>query len=237
MRGFRSGTTYLLKDKIYQGGMAEQYDFPGENKAIAEGWVAKQWVPTVKKRFQLLLQALGDQFNGKIYGINLPETSIDLQNQHFQGFTCNKYFNAVLENMRITKSAFPQSIVVQYVNFFPCEWNNDHHYMRRIFEYSTQNRIGLGNPDTVPYRKGQMKNSYQFFHQYKTKLSIIAFAVQEPDYSYINPITNKPFTMQEIGEFVKNYLGAKIVFWNIQEPQFSNQFLPLLNAKKLFINS
>lgn len=229
--------TYLLKDKIYQGGVAEQYDFPGENKAIAEGWVAEQWVPTVKTRFQLLLQALGNQFNGKIYGINLAETSIDLQNQHFQGFTCDKYFNAVLENMRILKSAFQQSAVVQYVNFFPCEWNNDHNYMSRLFKYAVKNHIGLGNPNTVPYRKGQMKNSYSFFNQYKNQLSVIAFAVQEPDYSYIDPTSNKPFTMQEIAEFAKSYLGAKIIFWNVQEPEFSDQFLPLLNTNKLFVSS
>ena len=56
---------------------------------------------------------------------------------------------------------------MQYANFWPCEWDNDQKYMSRAFEFAKQNRIGLGGPDIVPYKKAQMKNSYPFFHRYK----------------------------------------------------------------------
>ena len=110
---------YLMSDPIYEGGITPQYDKPGENIPQASGWVAAQWNPEVRKRFQKLLQALALKFDGKIYGINLPETAIDVKEQDKTGFNCKNYFNAEIENMMAAKSAFKHSYVVQYVNFFP----------------------------------------------------------------------------------------------------------------------
>ncbi len=220
---------YLLSNP-YNGGIAEQTDFPGEGKPLSAGWVAKQWLPSVQQRFQKLLTKLGKQFDGKIKGINLTETAIDLnKNKMPPSFTCDRYFNSILNNLRTLRAAFRKSSVVQYINFLPCEWNNDHHYMSRLFAFARKNNIGLGGPDVVPYRRGQMKNSYPFFHLYKNKLPLITFAIQEPDYTYKNPKTGKHFTAEDLYLFAKNYLGAKILFWNTQQPEYSRYILPLLN--------
>ena len=219
---------YLLTDK-YDSGVSKQIDFAGEGQATGYGWVAKQWNPKVQKRFQKLLTYLGNELDGKIAGINLPETSIDVENINEKNkANCDKYFNAVLNNMDVLKKAFKHSFAVQYVNFFPGEWNNDQKYMQRLFEYAVKYKIGLGNPDTVPFRKGQMKNSYQFFNKYKEKLSLIAIAVQEPDYTYTNPKTKKKFTVKELYDFDRDYIGADIIFWNIQEPEFTEKVIPFL---------
>ena len=106
-----------------------------------------------------------------------------------------------------------KSHVVQYVNFWPCEWNNDKKFMSRAFEFAHANGIGLGGPDIVPYKKAQMKNSYPFFNQYKGKLSLVAMAVQEPTLTYTNPETKKPFTREEFVAFAQDYLGVDIIFW------------------------
>ncbi len=221
--------SYLLS-KQYGGGIAEQTDFPGEGKPLSSGWVAKQWLPSVRHRFQKLLRNLAKQFDGKVKGINLPETAIDLNQKRLPpNFTCDRYFNSIIANLTVLRSAFRKSYVIQYINFFPCEWNNDHHYMSRLFAFAEENNIGLGGPDVVPYRRGQMKNSYPFFHRYKDKLPLITFAIQEPDYTYKNPKTEKHFTATELYLFAKNYLGATILFWNTQQPQFSKYVVPLLN--------
>ncbi|MGH9614740.1 MAG: hypothetical protein ACRD4P_16860 [Bryobacteraceae bacterium] len=210
---------YLMKDPIYDGGIVPQYDHQGEGKPVTMGWATEQWNPNVRKRYQKLLQSLAKQFDGKVYGVNLPETAIDINTERDKtGFSCDKYFNAEIENVGLAKRAFQKSYVVQYVNFWPCEWNNDHNYMGRLFAYAVENNIGLGGPDIVPYRKGQMKNSYPFFHRYKDRLVLIAMAVQEPTLTYINPRTKKRFTKEEFQEFAKNYLGAKIVFWTTSAP-------------------
>ena len=119
---------------------------------------------------------------------------------------------------RQARAAFHHSYVVQYVNFWPCEWNDDHHYMSRLFAFAAAHRIGLGGPDVVPWRKGQMKNAYPFFHRYKGKLPLVAMAVQEPTLTYRDPATGKPFTWQAFESFAADYLGADIIFWTPQAP-------------------
>ncbi len=68
---------YIREDTIYHGGVAMQYDFPGEGKPTTSGWVARVWDPAVRERYNLLIQKLATKFDGKIYGINLPETAVD----------------------------------------------------------------------------------------------------------------------------------------------------------------
>src|SRR5688572_10055444 len=69
---------YLREDPVYHGGVARQYEIEGgrEDAARPGGWVARRWDPAVLERFRLLLLALGKEFDGKIEGINLAETSV-----------------------------------------------------------------------------------------------------------------------------------------------------------------
>ena len=123
-----------------------------------------------------------------------------------------------MENLAHARAVFTETHVVQYVNFWPCEWNNDRQYMSRIFEFAAANDIGLGGPDIIPYRKGQMKNAYPFFNRYKDQLSIIAMGVQQPTLTYTNPKTGKAFTEQEFRSFASEYLGVDVIFWTVESP-------------------
>ena len=210
---------YLMADSVYDGGLAPQFDNPGENKPVGYGWVAMQWNPAVRHRYQSLLAALAKAFDGRVYGINLPETAIDLSTKKPPtGFSCDAYFNAEMENLAFARKAFSTSKVVQYVNFWPCEWDNDHHYMSRMFAYAADNHVGLGGPDIIPGRKGQMKNSYPFFNRYKGKLAFVGMAVQEPTLTYKNPRTKKPFSKDEFVKYAEDFLGADVVFWSSASP-------------------
>ncbi|MBN9236281.1 MULTISPECIES: hypothetical protein [Phyllobacteriaceae] len=210
---------YLMSDPAYGGGLSPQFDNPGENKPIGSGWVAQQWNPAVRQRYQALLAALAARFDGRVFGVNLPETAIDLDEKAPpKGFSCDNYFAGELENLSFARKAFTKSHVVQYVNFWPCEWDNDHNYMGRMFEFASANGVGLGGPDIVPGRKAQMKNSYPFFNKYKGKLSLVAMAVQEPTLTYKNPKTHKPFSKGEFARFAEDYLGADIIFWSTATP-------------------
>lgn len=223
---------YIRQDKIYHGGVAMQYDFPGEGKPITSGWVARVWDPAVRERFHMLIQHLAAKYDGLIYGINLPETAVDFDEHNLPAdFTYDKYFYAEIENIRSLKKSFHKSIVIQYVNFFPGEWNNNHHYMSRLFLYAMQNQIGLGGPDVAPYRKAQMKSSYPFFHQFKRKI-VTGMAIQEPDYTYKNPQSGDYYKFADFYNFSRDYLGASILFWNVQEPFFSSQLVPELNSQQ-----
>ena len=219
----RNIPTYLLQEPIYRGGLVAQADNPGENLPEGHGWVTQQWNPAVRQRFQKLLAALARKFDGRVWGINLPESSADVDMKNDStGFTCDKYFDATLENIAYARKVFARSHVVQYTNFWPCEWENDRKYMSRAFAFAQANRIGLGGPDIVPYKKAQMKNSYPFFHDYKGQLSLVAMAVQEPTLTYTNPETKKPFTREEFVSFAEDYLGVNVIFWSTTSPWLRN---------------
>jgi hypothetical protein len=208
-----------MQEPIYGGGLVAQVDNAGENQPIGSGWVTQQWNPAVRERYQRLLKALADKFDGRVAGINLPESAIDIDIANDKtGFSCEKYFSAELENIAYARKVFAKSQVVQYVNFWPCEWDNNRKFMSRAFAFAQANRIGLGGPDIVPYKKAQMKNSYPFFNQYKGKLALVAMAVQEPTLTYTNPETKKPFSREEFVAFAQDYLGANIIFWTTASP-------------------
>lgn len=210
---------YLQQGTKYQGGLVAQVDNSGEGKAQGYGWVAIQWNTALRKRYQDLLFELAKEFDGRITGINLPETAVDIDmKQDKTGFSCDRYFSAELDNIKFARQVFKKSYVVQYVNFCPCEWDNDRQYMSRFFNFASKNKIGLGGPDIVPYQSAQMKNAYPFFNRYKGKLDLVAMAVQEPTLTYTNPKTKKAFTQEEFTNFAENDLGANIIFWSTTTP-------------------
>jgi hypothetical protein len=51
---------------------------PVRNKPVGHGWATQQWNPAVRERYQRLLAALARKFDGRVYGINLPESAIDI---------------------------------------------------------------------------------------------------------------------------------------------------------------
>ena len=214
---------YILNEPRYEGGLARQFDNAGDGVPIGRGWTAKQWNPHVRARFQSLLVALGQQFDGRLFGVNLPETAFDRVegDESADGFDCDAYFFATLDTMAALRAAFHKTAVVQYINFWPCEWNNDHRYMERAFAVAQALGVGVGGPDIAPNRPGQMKNSYRWLNHYRGKLSLVAMAVQEPTLTYTDPHTGKRPDREEFVTFAGSYLGADIIFWTPRAPWLS----------------
>jgi hypothetical protein len=220
-RRFRNVPRYLLEEPRYGGGLAPQSDNPGENLPEGAGWVAMQWNAGVRERFQKLLSALAARFDGRLFGVNLPETAADVDREK-NGFDCDAYYAAERDNVLFARHVFRTTHVVQYVNFWPCEWNDERKYMSRFFEFAAINHIGLGGPDIVPWQPGQMKNSYPFFNRYRGRIGLVAMAVQEPTLTYRNPKTGKKFTRGEFVAFARDYLGVDIIFWSVTAPWLMN---------------
>ena len=72
--------------------------------------------------------------------------------------------------------------------------------------------------------------NYTFFHKLHKKLPIVAFAIQEPDYTYTNPKTGRHYSVKQLYQFAANYLGANVIFWNTQQPQLRDNVLPFLKS-------
>lgn len=227
---------YLLNDPQYNGGADKQYDIPGndEQRATPAGWVARRWDPAVRERFQKLLLALGQEFDGKIEGINLPETAIEFgeTGRLFpRGFTAQGYRDAILSNMAALKRAFPKSVTMQYANFMLEEKGDAHRaYLRSIYQRAAELKVGVGGPDLSPYRPGQMENSYPLLREFAGRVPT-GIAVQEGNYSSDNPRTGKRVTVPELITFGTEYLKVNYIFWCTEEPFYSRDVIPFLQAQ------
>jgi hypothetical protein len=225
---------YLRSDPAFGGGVARQYSFEDDDETIpiAEGWVARRWDPPVRARFIKLLQVLGQELDGRIEGLNLPETSIgfgDSGEFHPAGFTYQNYYESIKDLMSAARESFPRSHVIQYANFMPGEElpDNDQGYLRGVYEHADSIGAGVGGPDLLPHRWFQRVNSYALI-QGRSPSTVAGVAVQWGNLEDKNPATGERVTVGELYEFARDDLRVDYIFWGTQEPYYSDEILPYL---------
>jgi len=229
---------YLVNDPRYNGGADKQYSIreDDEEHALPEGWVARRWDPAVGVRFHKLFFALGKEFDGKIEGINLAETAVSFgeSGRLFpKGFTPAVYRDAVITNMTALKRAFPKAVTMQYANFMPGERlpGKDQGYLRSVYERAKNLKLGVGGPDLLPGKPGQMSHCYPLIRE-AARIVPTGIAVQEGNYQYTNPKTAQSITIPELVEFATDYLKVDYIFWCTQEPFYSEKLIPFLQAQR-----
>ena len=229
---------YLLRESQYNGGADKQYRVKegDEEHAVVDGWAARRWDPAVQERFHRLLFALGKEFDGRIEGINFAETSVGFgeSGRLFpKGFSFEIYRDAIITNMKALKRAFQKSVAMQYANFMPGEWRptNDKGYLRAVYRAAKESKVGVGGPDLLPYRPGQLKSSYPLIRDAAGSVPT-GIAVQDGNYEDVNPQTGKRITIPELIEFATEYLKVDYIFWCTQEPYYSEEVIPLLKRVK-----
>jgi hypothetical protein len=229
---------YLLQDPQYNGGADKQYQYKAghEGNATVAGWMARRWDPAVQGRFHKLLSALGKEFDGKIEGINLAETAFDIGETGLlfpKSFSFEIYRDGIITNMKALKQAFPKSVTLQYANFMPGEWQptEDKGYLRAVYRAARELKVGVGGPDLLPYKPGQMNNSYHLIRDSAGTVRI-GMAVQDGNYEHVNPKTGKRVAIAEMIEFATEYLKTDYIFWRVQEPYYSEEVIPFLRHIK-----
>ena len=228
---------YLLNDTIYHGGANKQYRFAtNEEKEYSDlGWVVRRWDKEVQNRLHKLYTALGKEFDGIVEGVNTEETAVTFGNGplHPPGFTYVRYKDAFIENIIALKTSFPKSTVMVYANFMPGGYlpNEDTTLLKAVYIEAWKNNIAVGGPDLFPYKKEQMENSYQYLKLSCTKVST-AIAVQDGNYDYINPQTNRAVRASDIYVFAQNVLHLSYIFWGTEQPYFNQETLPFLKSLK-----
>lgn len=220
---------YLLTDE-YGGGAVIMLKDNGE----PDGWTAKRWNENVRKRFALLLEALGKEFDGKIEGINLQETSIGVVKD--PTFTPEIYVKSIKANMLALKKAFSKSVTMQYANFMPDEWLpwTDKGYLRSIYKYGQEIGVGLGAPDLMVKKDGHLNHALAMMHESKYTVPL-GIAVQ--DGNYTNDDTNSKAYIKHnnmvpmLSAFAKDFLKVNYMFWVDQKPYFMEDVVPCFSSK------
>lgn len=219
---FKAVPDYILTEE-YEGGAVLQYNNAGK----PEGWVAKRWNKAVRERFALLMAALGKEFDGKIEGITLQETAIGVKDS---SFSQQAYLLGLKENMLALKKAFPTSTTMIYANFVPGEWlpGNDKGYLRSLYQYGEEIGVGLGGPDLMPQRKGQLNHTIAMMHEGHFTVPL-GIAVE--DGNYIGETGNEDIKPHDnivplLHAFAKDFLKVNYMFWGNQKPYFNEDVLP-----------
>ena len=211
---------YLLRDPQFNGGADKQYRYKlvdnAETDVTVSGWMARRWDPAVQDRFHKLLFALGKEFDGKIEGVNLEETAFEVgeTGKLFpKDFTFEKYRDGIITNMKALKQAFPRSVVIEYANFMPGEWRpaDDKGYLSSVYKAAKELGVGVGGPDLLPYKPGQMQHSYPLIRASAGSV-VTGVAFQDGNYLHVNPKTGKRVTIAEVMEFAEKYFKARLHF-------------------------
>tara|TARA_B100000614_G_scaffold242094_1_gene243804 strand:- start:170 stop:1240 length:1071 start_codon:yes stop_codon:yes gene_type:complete len=221
---------YLLSPE-FDGGAIQQRTDDGRT----EGWVAKRWNPAVRERFARLLVAMGDELDGVIAGVNLQETAIGVTREYDPTFSPERYVEGLQANMRALGGAFSRSVTMQYANFVPGEWLpwEDNGYLRSIYSYGEEIGVGLGAPDLLVRRKGQLNHALAMMHEGAFTVPI-GIAVQDGNYigeTGTNEIrTERHSIVPMLHAFAHHFLGVSYMFWSYQEPYFSEDVIPCFSG-------
>jgi hypothetical protein len=194
--------------------------------------MARRWDPAVQARLYKLLDTLGKEFDGRIEGINFAESSIGVgtTGKLFpKGFSFEIYRDAIIANMKALKRAFPNSVAMQYANFMPGEWrpDEDKGYLRAVYDAAKKSNIGVGGPDLLPFRPGQLGSSYPLIRE-ASDFVPTGVAVQDGNIPDIDRKTGKRMSIRELIDFATGYLKVDYIFWGTEEPYYSGELLPLV---------
>lgn len=223
---------YLISDPQYHGGADRQYKFNegDEEHATTLGWAARRWDPAVQERLQKLFAALGKEFDGRIEGINLAETSVTFGKTgrlHPKDYTPAIYRDAIIANMKALKRAFPKSIAMQYANFMPGGRND----LEQVYLAARKAKVAVGGPDLMPFRVFQLSNSYPLIRE-SAGIVPSGIAVQDGNYGDVNRQTGKRAEISDLINFATDFLKVDYIFWCTEEPYFTNELVPYMKAQK-----
>ena len=116
-------------------------------KNRAGGYTALRWKPFVNSRFNALLTAVGQRFNSNNHfeGIAIQESSLSIDKQVLaaNGYTPEKYRDAIKASLLTAAAAAPKSRVFWYMNFL----TQNQSYLTEIALAVTGKGILMGGPD------------------------------------------------------------------------------------------
>ncbi|WP_222939704.1 hypothetical protein [Photobacterium sp. BZF1] len=223
---FRGIPAYLNSDEFDGGSVPRFYD-----NGKQDGWSAKRWNTKVQHRFALLIAELGKSYDGKIEGINLQETAAAADSETDPTFSESGYVAGIKANMRALSKSFTISSTMQYANFMPGEWLpwEDKGYLREVYAYGEQIGVGLGGPDLMMRRRGQLNHALAMMHEneYSVPLGI---AIQDGNYigetDNTTVVNERKNIVPALHSFAQNFLNVDYMFWVNQEPYFEQDVLP-----------
>ncbi|MCV0427598.1 MAG: hypothetical protein K5905_19230, partial [Roseibium sp.] len=117
----------------------------------------------------------------------------------------------------------------------PGEWLpwEDEGYLKGLYQLGDEIGVGLGAPDLMFKRKGQLNHALAMMHEhdYTAPLGI---AIQDGNYigqtASDEIVRNRTSMVPALHAFAKDFLKVDYMFWVNQEPYFTEDVLPCFSA-------
>ena len=173
-----------------------------------KGFNVNYWNSAVQERLVKLVQALGREFNHhpNLEAIHFEETSHSNRDEKWANQYSTKYYDGVIRVAQAAKKAFPNTVVLQYINY--ADWNFD-----RVYNSMIDAGVAVGGPDVFEKDKNLLNFSYKYISR-STNIVPIGMAVQYTNYDYDNGTgPYNPPSINSIYNFAKNELHANYIFW------------------------
>jgi hypothetical protein len=118
-----------------------------------------------------------------------------------------------------------------YANFIPGEWlpGDDKGYLRSIYQYGEEIGVGLGGPDLMMKRKGQLNHTIAMMHEGTFSVPL-GIAIQDGNYIEETGndlvVSNRTNIVPLLHAFARDFLKVRYMFRACQEPYFTEDVIP-----------
>ncbi len=216
------------------------------------------WNKNVIARFEAMLAAFGREFDRdpNLEAVNLPETALGSVGQvakletsppkGIEPYNEQAYLAALKRQMFALRHAFPNTVVIQYMNF-PVT------IIDEVSDYAKEIGVGMGGPDVYPRDNSRLSDPQTGVYRLYEKLAgtvPMGAAVQKENYSLaakkksgwgrvhlgkVVPGDEVPFPVREHLQMAQNKLKLNYVFW-FMDPAHLNADVIKLVAEPDLVN-
>jgi hypothetical protein len=123
------------------------------------------------------------------------------------------------------------STTMQYANFMPGEWlpYDDKGFLRSVYHYGEEIGVGLGGPDLMVKRKGQLNHLIALMHEGTFSVPL-GVAIQDGNYieetDNLDIIKKRENIVPLLHSFAMDFMKVNYMFWVCQEPYFTEDVIP-----------
>jgi hypothetical protein len=193
------------------------------------------WNTNVIARFEAMLAALGREFDGdpNLEAVNMAESAlgpvkklVQLEKSPEKGvepYSAQGYLTALKRQMFALRHAFPNTVVIQYMN-------NPVNLTDELSDYAKEIGVGMGGPDLYPRESNLSDPKTGVYRLYQKLAGTVPMgsAVQRENYSIaakkqsgwgranlgkVVPEDETPFPVREHLQMAQKKLKLNYVFW------------------------
>jgi hypothetical protein len=181
------------------------------------GFTAMRWDPYVNDKLKALVAGLGAQFDCHPHfeGVAFQETATSLEDAVMaaNGYTPEKYRDAITDQLRSAAASLPRSRVFWYMNFLPGHQD----YLGDIATAVIGTGVVMGGPDILPDNPALARRVYPLYDRFQGRLKLFN-SMQHNSFRHRREKAaggGSPYwSMEDLLVFARNKLHVDYVFWD-----------------------